>query len=86
MQGGIKLTEPMMTINEVAEMLGVSSKTIYRLKSKPDGIRAYKVGGCVRFKRSEVEDYIQSQVVKTVVKAEPFVRGHFHYVPGMRVV
>lgn len=80
------MLEPMMTINEVAAMLGVSSKTIYRLKNKPDGIRAYKVGGCVRFMRSEVEAYIQSQVVKPVVKAEPFIKGHFHYVPGMKVV
>ena len=80
------MTEPMMTTNEVAEMLGVSIKTIYRLKNKEDGIRAYKVGGCVRFVRREVEAYVRSQAVKPAVKAEPFVRGHFHYVPGMKVV
>ena len=80
------MLEPMITANEVAAMLGVSVYTIHRLKSKPGGIPAYKVGGCVRFKRAEVEAYIAAQAVKPVEKPEPFIKGHFHYVPGMKVV
>lgn len=78
--------EPMMTATEVAELLGVSVYTVHRLKSKPGGIPAYKVGGSVRFKRDEVEAYIKGQAVKPVEKAEPFIKGHFRYVPGMKVV
>ena len=80
------MLESMITVNEVATMLGVSVNTVHRLKSKPDGLPAYKVGGCVRFRRDEVEAYVKRQAVKPVVKAEPYVKGRFHYVPGMKVV
>ena len=30
-----------MTTQQVAELLGVSADTVYRLKEKPDGLRAY---------------------------------------------
>ena len=46
--------ESLMTAQEVASMLGVSIYTVHRLKFKPGGLPAYKVGGCVRFKRGEV--------------------------------
>ena len=80
------MLEPMITANEVAEMLGVSIYTVHKLKNKPNGLPAYKIAGCVRFKRSEVAEYIERQAVKPVEKAEPFIKGHFHYVPGMKVV
>lgn len=80
------MTESMLTVQQVADMLGVSIYHIYRLKDKPGGIPAYKIGRCVRFKPSEVEAYISSQAVKPAEKPEPFVKTRFHYVPGMRVV
>ena len=80
------MLEPMMTANEVAEMLGVSAKTVQRLRSKPDQLPSYKIAGCVRFKRDEVEEYIKQQAVKPAVKAESFIKGRFHYAPGMKVV
>ena len=45
----------MMTTQQVAELLGVSADTVYRLKEKPDGLRAYRVGHSLRFRRDEVE-------------------------------
>lgn len=45
------MLESMMTVREVAELLGISADTIYRLKDRPDGIPAYKVGVGLRFKR-----------------------------------
>lgn len=80
------MLEPMMTANEVAEMLGVSPKTVQRLRSRPGQLPSYKIAGCVRFKRHEVEEYIKQQAVKPTVKAEPFIKGRFNYVPGMKVV
>ena len=80
------MLEPMMTANEVAEMLVVSLNHLYCLCNKPDGIPAYRIGRRLRFKRDEVEAYIRQQAVKPAVKAEPFVKGRFRYVPGMKVV
>lgn len=79
--------ETLLTVREVAQLLGVSMDNIYRLKDKPDGLRAYRVGNrCLRFRPSEVEAYLEARRVKPVVKAErPSIR-RFQYVPGMKVV
>ncbi len=81
------MNQTMLKPKEVADMLGVSVYTVHRLKFKPDGLRAYKVAGAVRFKPEDVEAYLEAQKVKPVVKAEamPDIR-RFTYVPGMRVV
>lgn len=80
------MNEPMITANQVADMLGVSIYTVYRLKDKPNGLPAYKVAGCIRFRPSEVDAYISAQAVKPAERPEPFVKTRFHYVPGMKVV
>ena len=80
------MNEPMIDAKQVAEMLGVSIHTVYRLKDKTGGLPAYKVGGCVRFRRSEVETYITTQTVKPAEKPEPFAKDRFQYKPGMKVV
>ena len=79
------MNQTMLKPKEVADMLGVSVYTVHRLKFKPDGLRAYKVAGAVRFKPEDA--YLEAQKVKPVVKAEamPGIR-RFTYVPGMRVV
>ena len=55
------MTETLMTVNEVAEYLQVSSRWVYtaaRSKSLP----GYQVpGGLWRFKRAEVESWLQEQ-------------------------
>ncbi|NNN12705.1 MAG: helix-turn-helix domain-containing protein [Acidimicrobiaceae bacterium] len=44
---------------ETAEMLGISLRTIYRLVD--DGqLPAYQIGRVIRFKRDEVEAFIES--------------------------
>lgn len=80
------MIEPMMTAQQVAQQLGVSIYTVYRMKDKPNGLPAYKVAGCIRFKPAEVEAYIASQAVKPAERPEPFVKTRFRYVPGMKVV
>lgn len=49
---------PMLTTNEVAERLGIKRSAVYNLCYKPGSLRAYKVGGHVRFKQEDVETYI----------------------------
>lgn len=79
--------EAMMTVQEVADLLGVSIYTVYRLKEKPGGLRAYRVGRCVRFKRKEVEAYLACHVVKPVLNNSGQQTGvQLVYIPGMRVV
>ena len=49
-----------MTIKEVAEYLKLTEKTAYRLAAEGK-IPGFKVGGSWRFKRSEIEKWIEGQ-------------------------
>lgn len=49
-----------MTIREVAEYLKLTEKTAYRLAAEGK-IPGFKVGGSWRFKRSELERWIERQ-------------------------
>lgn len=81
------MKEAMMTVQQVADLFGVSIYTIYRLKEKPGGLRAYRVGRCVRFKRREVEAYLARHTVEPVFDSSGRQTGvRFAYAPGMRVV
>lgn len=52
---------PLMTIDEVAEMLRVHRSTIYRL-IEHDGIKGcFKLGGQWRFNREAVEAWIKEK-------------------------
>lgn len=78
--------ERMIDAKEVAELLGVNPNTVYHMKDKPGGLPAYRVGRLVRFKLSEVEEYIERQAVKPAEPDRPFCLNRFQYVPGMKVV
>lgn len=57
------MTNEIITIQEVAEYLRLNEKTAYRLAS--DGkIPGFKVGGAWRFRKSEIEKWIQTQEKK----------------------
>lgn len=77
---------PLMKASEVAEQLGVNVATVYRLCAKRDGLRSYKVGGCVRFKQEDVEAYLESCVVKPPQPQSRPNITRFTYKPGMQVV
>lgn len=80
------MAEKMLSPNELAELWGVSVHTIHRLANSKSGLRAYKVGGSTRFKPSDVEAYLTANEIKVPEKPEPYVKGHFNYKPGMKVV
>ena len=50
-----------LTLREVAELLKLSEKTIYRLVQQGK-IPAFKVGGSWRFRSSDIEAWIEGQV------------------------
>lgn len=49
-----------MTIREVAEFLKLNEKTAYRLAAEGK-IPGFKVGGAWRFRRSEIDRWIEQQ-------------------------
>ncbi len=48
----------MLTIKQVAEMINVSVRTVYRLLENNE-LPSYKLGGSLRMKQSDVEVYIE---------------------------
>lgn len=50
-----------LTIREVAEYLKLNEKTTYRLTAKGE-IPGFKVGGSWRFRRREIDTWIEEQV------------------------
>ena len=56
-----------MTIKEVAEYLKLTEKTAYRLAAEGK-IPGFKVGGSWRFKRIEIEKWIESEMNRRAQK------------------
>lgn len=50
--------DPLLTIEEVSEWLGIPRGTLYQWRTRKQGPRAIKVGGALRYRRTEVEAYL----------------------------
>lgn len=48
----------LLTVKEVAEMLGLSERTVYRLADAGNMPRPVKLGAAVRWRRNELERWI----------------------------
>jgi len=59
MQTGV---EPAMTVRDVAALLKVDEKTIYRLVTKGD-LPGFKVLGSWRFQKSDLNAWIETQKI-----------------------
>tara|TARA_A100001391_G_scaffold24397_1_gene13332 strand:+ start:316 stop:501 length:186 start_codon:yes stop_codon:yes gene_type:complete len=59
------MSEEILTLKEVAEYLKLAEKTAYRLAAEGK-LPGFKVGGSWRFRRREIESWIdeQSRVIK----------------------
>jgi len=49
----------MMTADEIATCLGISSRTVRRLKAKKDPPKAVKIGRAVRCRKSDILQWIE---------------------------
>ena len=58
------MNNDIMTVKEVAEYLKITEKTAYRLTAEGK-IPGFKVGGAWRFRRTEIENWIENQSNKT---------------------
>src|SRR5688572_25925451 len=50
--------DPLLTIDEVSDWLGVPKGTLYQWRSRSRGPRAIKLGNGIRYRRSEIENYL----------------------------
>lgn len=51
--------DPLLTIDEVSDWLGVPKGTLYQWRSRSRGPRAIKLGNGIRYRRSEIENYLE---------------------------
>jgi excisionase family DNA binding protein len=59
------VTEPLLTARELGELLGFSASTIVDWSERGE-VPAFKVGGRLRFRLSEVEAWLEARRVATV--------------------
>lgn len=52
--------EQALTVKDVANLLRVDEKTVYRLTRKGD-LPGFKVAGSWRFKKSDMDDWVERQ-------------------------
>lgn len=57
------MTDQILTLQEVAEYLKLAEKTAYRLAAEGK-LPGFKVGGAWRFKRDDLEAWIEEQKSK----------------------
>jgi len=58
------MTDEALSIKQLADLLQLSERTIYRLASNGE-IPGFRVGNSWRFKRSRVEEWMEEQTDKT---------------------
>ena len=54
-------TERLMSLEEVAEYLGVPVRTLYSWRATRKGPRGFRVGKYVRYKASDIEAWLERQ-------------------------
>ena len=60
------MLEPAMTVRQVADYLNVVPKVVYRLVQQGD-LPGFKVAGTWRFKRSDIDSWIEVQKRRVVL-------------------
>ncbi len=61
---------PAMTVREVAGYLNVDEKTVYRLAKRGD-LPGFKVAGTWRFRKGDIDSWIERQLVRAPARARP---------------
>jgi len=77
--------ERLLTAREAAEILNVSTRTIYR-EGERGNIKKIRVGSRLRFRMEDIQKYIADA---EEAPSQPKQLGNiarFKYVPGMKVV
>ncbi len=62
MIGGMETPDRLLTVDELAEYLGVPVATVYAWRHRREGPRGFRVGKYVRYRMSDVQEWIQHQL------------------------
>lgn len=62
------MDDQLLTVDGLAEYLNISRRTMYRLL-KAESLPAYRVGKQLRFRREDVDDWLQKRQVRKAVEA-----------------
>lgn len=54
-------SDRLLDVDAVADLLGISRQTVYMWRTRGAGPRGIKVGGRVRYRRSEVDKWIDQR-------------------------
>lgn len=56
--------DPILTIDEAAAYLAIPESTLYTWRTRRVGFgpRALKIGGCLRFRRSDLDEWVEAQL------------------------
>lgn len=61
-------TDPLLTTHEVAEILRVGPRTIQTWRHLQRGPKFVRIGGLVRYRKSDVDAYIDTAAVRTAME------------------
>ena len=62
--------EKLLTTKEVAESFGIAPNTMEIWRIRGEGPRFVKCGRYVRYRRNDVEDYIESRTVSSTTRVQ----------------
>jgi excisionase family DNA binding protein len=57
--------ERLLTVEHLAEYLGVPVATLYAWRYRRQGPPGFRVGRHVRFRRSDIDDWIEDRIAQT---------------------
>lgn len=63
------MADEILTVGEVAQLLKVAEKTVYTMAQKGD-LPAFKVGGQWRFRRTDLDSWIDARTRRTDTQGE----------------
>lgn len=66
------LGERLLSLHELSDLLGVPVATLYGWRHRGEGPIGYRVGRHVRYRRSAVEEWLETHADRRDVTAEPF--------------
>jgi excisionase family DNA binding protein len=72
------MTGKLLTVDDLADLLGVSKKTIFSWRARSLGPRGIRVGRHLRFDPKDVETFLQANRDPDIPRAPTFPEGSRH--------
>ena len=57
----METSDRLMTLSELAEMLGIPVNTLYGWRCRGEGPPGYRIGRHIRYRRAAVEEWLETQ-------------------------